>query len=249
MNQTGVASTGSRRAAARKRCSPVIGAIDMVNGLELLKGRAGCVEDRVDLGVGVREAGEPGFELRWWQEHTAFEHCPEEASVRGAVRAKCLRTGAWRHGQEEESQERPTTSDGHGSAGSMPRFSEAQLESVDAGVQRVVALVHELVERRDPGGHRQRMAGECPSLVDSPERRDEIHQLASAAVRADGMPPPMILPRVVRSGVTPNIACAPPRPTRKPVITSSKTSSAPWRSVTWRSCSRKPGVGAMTPAL
>ena len=46
---------------------------------------------------------------------------------------------------------------------------------------------------------------------------------------ASGSPPPTILPSTVRSGVTPNRSCAPPRATRKPVITSSKTSSAPAR--------------------
>ena len=42
-----------------------------------------------------------------------------------------------------------------------------------------------------------------------------------------GSPPPMTLPRVVMSGRTLYSACAPPRWTRKPVITSSKMSSAP----------------------
>ena len=40
------------------------------------------------------------------------------------------------------------------------------------------------------------------------------------------MPPPMYLPSVVRSGMTPSCACRPPRD-RREVITSSKTSSAP----------------------
>ncbi len=49
---------------------------------------------------------------------------------------------------------------------------------------------------------------------------------------ASGMPPPMTLPSTVMSGAKPGIAfaytpCAPRRPTRKPVITSSNTSSAP----------------------
>ena len=37
----------------------------------------------------------------------------------------------------------------------------------------------------------------------------------------------MTLPRIVRSGITPSRSCAPPRATRKPEITSSKTSRAP----------------------
>ena len=52
---------------------------------------------------------------------------------------------------------------------------------------------------------------------------------------------------MVRSGRTPNSSCAPPRATRKPVITSSKTSSAPDASQRLRSASRKPGAGGTTP--
>ncbi len=44
---------------------------------------------------------------------------------------------------------------------------------------------------------------------------------------AAGMPPPMTLPRQVRSGVMPYSACAQPSATRKPVITSSKISTVP----------------------
>ena len=58
-----------------------------------------------------------------------------------------------------------------------------------------------------------------------------------------GSPPPMTLPRHVRSGRTPSRPWAPPRATRKPVITSSKISSAPTRSHSARRPSRKPGRG------
>ncbi len=67
-----------------------------------------------------------------------------------------------------------------------------------------------------------------------------------------GMPPPMIFPSVVRSGRTPETSCTPPRATRKPVMTSSKISTAPCRSQTLRSASRKPGAGStmfMLPAM
>ena len=64
---------------------------------------------------------------------------------------------------------------------------------------------------------------------------------------ASGSPPPTILPRIVRSGRTPKRACAPPRATRKPVITSSKTSSAPVASHSIRRPSRKPGAGGTQP--
>ena len=48
---------------------------------------------------------------------------------------------------------------------------------------------------------------------------------------ATGKPPPSALAIVVRSGVTPYSAWAPPRATRKPVITSSKMSTMPFAAV------------------
>ena len=56
-------------------------------------------------------------------------------------------------------------------------------------------------------------------------------------------PPPMTLPKHDRSGVTPKRSCAPPRASRKPVITSSKTSSAPTRSHSARRPGEEPGAG------
>jgi hypothetical protein len=53
-----------------------------------------------------------------------------------------------------------------------------------------------------------------------------------------GKPPPMILPNVDKSGVMPNRSCAPPRASRKPVITSSKISNAPLACVMSRRNSR-----------
>ena len=44
---------------------------------------------------------------------------------------------------------------------------------------------------------------------------------------ATGSPPPITLPSVVRSAVTPKRSAAPPGAMRNPVITSSKISSAP----------------------
>ena len=73
-----------------------------------------------------------------------------------------------------------------------------------------------------------------------------------------GMPPPITLPKVARSGAMPVSSAAPPRPTRKPEITSSKISSAPCARVRWRSaarnsrrCSSRPwlaGTGSMMSA-
>src|SRR2546430_12146328 len=60
-----------------------------------------------------------------------------------------------------------------------------------------------------------------------------------------GIPPPMILPSVVRSGRTWSRSCAPPAETRKPVITSSKINRAPCRSHSARSAVWNSGSGAM----
>ena len=58
-----------------------------------------------------------------------------------------------------------------------------------------------------------------------------------------GMPPPMTLPSVVRSGLMPSSFCAQPRSTRKPVITSSKISSAPCASHSRRIVAMNSAVG------
>ena len=64
-----------------------------------------------------------------------------------------------------------------------------------------------------------------------------------------GRPPPITFPKHVRSGRMSYFPCAPPVPKRNPVITSSKTSSAPTRSHSARSPSRNPGAGATSPML
>mmetsp|Transcript_6842 Transcript_6842/g.29133 ORF Transcript_6842/g.29133 Transcript_6842/m.29133 type:complete len:205 (-) Transcript_6842:783-1397(-) len=64
-----------------------------------------------------------------------------------------------------------------------------------------------------------------------------------------GRPPPITLPMVVRSGVTPQYSCAHPLEMRKPVITSSKVSRAPSAVVISRSPSRKDLSGTMKPEL
>mmetsp|Transcript_13061 Transcript_13061/g.29669 ORF Transcript_13061/g.29669 Transcript_13061/m.29669 type:complete len:244 (+) Transcript_13061:280-1011(+) len=64
-----------------------------------------------------------------------------------------------------------------------------------------------------------------------------------------GSPPPMTLPKVERSGSMPKYFCAPPYEMRKPVITSSKTSTAPSFLVSSRSPTRNSLSGTMKPEL
>ena len=63
---------------------------------------------------------------------------------------------------------------------------------------------------------------------------------ARPATAPPGRPPARILASVVRSGVMPNCAWAPPGATRKPVITSSRISSTPCAAVSSRRLARKP---------
>ena len=62
-----------------------------------------------------------------------------------------------------------------------------------------------------------------------------------------GSPPPIIFPRQVMSGVTPNSSCAPPLPRRNPVMTSSKMRTAPCFLHVERSRLRKFFSGVTTP--
>mmetsp|Transcript_202 Transcript_202/g.733 ORF Transcript_202/g.733 Transcript_202/m.733 type:complete len:245 (+) Transcript_202:131-865(+) len=64
-----------------------------------------------------------------------------------------------------------------------------------------------------------------------------------------GSPPPMTLPIVVRSGVTPQYSCAHPLLILNPVMTSSNVKSAPSAVVISRRPSRKDLSGTMKPEL
>mmetsp|Transcript_2107 Transcript_2107/g.3451 ORF Transcript_2107/g.3451 Transcript_2107/m.3451 type:complete len:241 (+) Transcript_2107:416-1138(+) len=64
-----------------------------------------------------------------------------------------------------------------------------------------------------------------------------------------GRPPPMTLPKVDRSGVMPQCCCAPPYEMRKPVMTSSNTSKAPYLSQSSRRPIKKSFSGTIKPEL
>src|SRR5215468_1347756 len=66
---------------------------------------------------------------------------------------------------------------------------------------------------------------------------------------AAGSPPLMTLPNVNRSASTGSSPYQPAADTRNPVITSSRTSSAPFSTVILRSAALKPGRGDTTPML
>ena len=88
-----------------------------------------------------------------------------------------------------------------------------------------------------------RSAGErLPIRARAPPSR-----LAARRTPQSAAPPPMIFPSAVRSGVTPSRPCAPCKPNRSHVMTSSKISSAPQRRARSRKPSRKPAAGGTKP--
>src|SRR3989338_4106267 len=77
-------------------------------------------------------------------------------------------------------------------------------------------------------------ASGCPANVPawspSPSGASRLIIVRGPPTAPIGKPPPIILPNVVRSGVTPKASCAPPSATRNPVTTSSKINTMPcWR--------------------
>ena len=66
-----------------------------------------------------------------------------------------------------------------------------------------------------------------PAWYTGPSGASSSSSAAGPPIAASGSPPPTTLPKIERSGVMPKRSCAPPGPTRKPVITSSHTRSAP----------------------
>ena len=90
----------------------------------------------------------------------------------------------------------------------------------------------DLAQGRQAAGGGDRIARQRAGLVDRAERRQLLHHVARAAEGRQRHAAADHLAEHVRSGVTPGMACAyrpcaPPRATRKPLMTSSKMSSAP----------------------
>jgi hypothetical protein len=59
-----------------------------------------------------------------------------------------------------------------------------------------------------------------------------------APIAPDGRPAPRVLASVTMSGSTPKRSTAPPAAMQRPVLTSSKMRTMPWRSVISRTASR-----------
>ena len=194
--------------------------------------------------VGVRERDEQALELRRRDVDPALEQAAEEERRS----ARCRRARRRR----SSGRSRPPSGTASPSRRLAGRCRTSRRPSSSRAPSCFEPLVDGVVaqppQHGDPGGGGERVPGERAGLVDvdRPARGGPCTS-ARPPNAASGSPPPTILPRMVRSGRTPKRSCAPPRATRKPVITSSKTSSAPLASQSRRSASRNPGSGGTTP--
>ncbi len=138
-----------------------------------------------------------------------------------------------------------------------PSAAAARLQAIDQRARFLADALRRSRALQFPSAWQDHMPWppDCPTAC-RPGRPGPAAQSCSMIARgppkaASGMPPPMTLPSTVRSGLMPSTPCAPCRPTRKPVITSSKISRAPccvqssrqrWRTRAWRarsSCCRR----------
>ena len=220
MNQTGVASTGSRRQARRKRSFTSANA-SAVRGLDRRVER--CARARGPAtGTRPRTA-------------TAAAGRPRRASRgRTARRPRGPTPMASAASMRRRSpEERRSAASRRGDTATRAPAARGGVRSPAAS--RAPALLQPQVAlrrraRRVSRSRRpSRAGGRTASRPGTRARSGATSAISSARppYAPIGMPPPMILPSTVRSGRTPKRACAPPRPTRNPVITSSKISSAP----------------------
>ena len=197
----------------------------------------------VDLLVAVRERDEHGLELRRRHVDAARRagagRARRSRSVSHAAASSKLRTGPSR---AEQRQHRADALDDVRTARGRARDARRAASSSSYTPGRAAGAARRARPPSRAGsrtacrpGRRRPPARAAPS-----GRRGRRRRRAAARRRRSCR-------ATVRSGRTPKRSCAPPRATRKPVITSSKMSSAPRCVAQRRSASRKPGSGGTTP--
>jgi hypothetical protein len=166
---------------------------------------------RLDLVGAVGERREPRLELGRRQQDARVEHRAEEPRVRLAVAARERLAPSTARSAEEDGQQRARRGDRR-RRGRRARRPRAARRRASTGASRARRSARGQLARasraRPPSraGARQR-AG----LVDGPAGATRSIRSARPPYAPIGIPPPMILPSVVRSGRTPNRSCAPPR--------------------------------------
>ena len=103
------------------------------------------------------------------------------------------------------------------------------LRSARSSVAPPVERGH-LRERRQARAHADGIRAERAGLIDGPDRRDQIHEIRAAGIGRHGKPSANHFAVAHEIGTQcPARSAMPPRPTRNPLITSSRISSAPAR--------------------
>ena len=143
--------------------------------------RGGGFDRALDLLVRVGQRREPRLELRRRRVDAAREQLAAPARVGAEVAGLGIREVGHGPLAEEHGQQPGGGDDLHGIA--ARRLAQARRETLgDRGQARVGRLVEQL-ERRQAGGHRERVARQRARLVDLSGRRQHAHQLGPAAER------------------------------------------------------------------
>ena len=191
----------------------------------------GGVDRAVDVGVGVGEAREQRLVAARREVHAAVEQAVEEARVALVVGGPAPRRSC---APARRAKNTPTSVNACVTCAATPaRRTPSRRPSREPGRDRLRAR---RTRRRRAAASAARPAAVASGFPDSvpawytgPSGASSSISAAGPPTAASGSPPPTTLPKIERSGVMPKRSCAPPTPTRKPVITSSNTSSAPLR--------------------
>ena len=177
----------------------------------------------LDVFFGVGRRQERRLELAARQINAAVHHRPEEAGEAGGVALLGRVVIGHRLGGEEQ---RPHAADAgdlvrHARPSPRPRSSPSASLLAQLLQPRVRRVVAQFLQRRQPGGHGQRVARQRAGLEDRPGGHDLLMMSARPPYAPTGRPPPTILPSTVRSGFCFEQLLRTAEARRKPVITSS----------------------------
>mmetsp|Transcript_25013 Transcript_25013/g.64556 ORF Transcript_25013/g.64556 Transcript_25013/m.64556 type:complete len:300 (-) Transcript_25013:599-1498(-) len=141
----------------------------------------------LDILLRVCEAHEARLVLRGCEVDALLEHGAVPAPELLRVASRCVRERLDRALTEEPAEHPPDVAAAHLVPRSAPRLEDAVHELLRKLVELLVrAGLLERLERLDTRSHRERVARERARLVHRARGGNELHDLALAAVRADG---------------------------------------------------------------
>ena len=206
-------------------------------------GRRG--ERRLDVAAAVGERDEAGLERRWGEVDAARRASRAKKRWKRAASA-LLRIGEVpdRAGVEEEAEHPADASRGELDAGRLrrPRGAPRPARARGPRASRSCRGARGGAGSRGPPPSRADCPRACPPGRRGPRARCcSISSRAAAVGRGRQAAADHLAEAGEVRASRRSSPCAPPQATRKPVITSSKISSAPWRSQSARRPARKPG--------